>query len=252
MTIKIRPAEPSDGTKIAKVHYEALATYHPFYAAFFETHPREILPAATLASLQDSENRFVVAADDEEVVGFIRYNVIDGAEKTEDEGKEDRGGSMPKDLFNTKDYMKDLWAEFNAGNDEKDKISKEFESQPHICPHPSLLPPLQLTASDIKHLMVLPTHQYRGIGATLLRTVVEESDARQLTTILVSSAEGEKLYHRFWFKEKMTWRIDNGAWSEKIVEKIRDIGVEDTDGLVERYKGVDEVEMYMVRLPARW
>ena len=131
--------------------------------------------------------------------------------------------------------------------------SPETLNLTHIYVHtPFPATTLYLIASVIKHLMVLPTHQHRGIGAALLKTILEESDAAVLPTILISSAEGVKLYRTLGFEEKATWRIDNGAWSEKIAKRLDEGGREDVDGLVERYRGVDEVEMYVVRSPALW
>lgn len=95
--------------------------------------------------------------------------------------------------------------------------------------------------------MVSPSHQKQGIGATLLRLVLQQSDEAKVPTVLVSSAEGMALYRRLGFKELATWRVDNGTWAKRIVERMKEIGVEDEEGLVEMYRGVDEVETYMVR-----
>lgn len=56
------------------------------------------------------------------------------------------------------------------------------------------------------------------------------------------------LYRRAGFKELLAWRIDNEAWAKRIVERMREEEeVEDGEGLVGVYRGVEEVETYMVR-----
>lgn len=104
-----------------------------------------------------------------------------------------------------------------------------------------------LTCPDIKHLMISPNHQNQRIGTALLNAVLRESDKAGFPTVLVSSAEAMALYRRAGFKELLTWRIDNEAWAKRIVERMREEGLEDGEGLVRMYRGVEEVETYMVR-----
>lgn len=57
--------------------------------------------------------------------------------------------------------------------------------------------------------MVDPDHQRKGIGAKLLRTVVDVSDDGKLPNFLVASAEGYELYKRLGFEDLGTWTIDD-------------------------------------------
>lgn len=71
----------------------------------------------------------------------------------------------------------------------------------------------------------------------------------QIPTCLVSSAEGVRLYQKVGFQGLTTWRIDNELWAGKIVERMKEAGEQDKHNLVEAYRGVDEVETYMIRWP---
>ncbi|KAH8901137.1 acyl-CoA N-acyltransferase [Thozetella sp. PMI_491] len=228
-SIDIRPATVDDAASIAHVHYQALNTYHEFYAAFFAVHPRDSVPKSTASALQSLGQNFVVAVDTSsgEIVGFIRYHFVD-AEKVE----EKTVNTVPS-LFAPKDHLKDLWAKFCDREDDMD-----------VC---------YLNASRgkkhnyVKHLMVDPNHQRKGIGKKLLGYVVAKSDADGIPTFLVASAEAHHLYGKLGFEDLGTFRIDNGFWAKEIVQHENELGITGNEGLDERFKDVEEVERYMVR-----
>lgn len=130
MPVTVRQGVLTDAPAISKVHYDALARYHPFYAAFFINHPRDILPQSTAEALQDPKTRFLMAVGDEdEVVGFVRYEVL---REAEDEASNKSTASAS--LFSRKEYLEDLWEEFGTADAEKEvHYSKTFEGRNHYC-----------------------------------------------------------------------------------------------------------------------
>ena len=137
-----------DANDIARVHYAALDRFNDFYAAFFQIHPRDSLPQVEVAALANPENHFLVAvdADADEIVGFIRWNIV--AAKTSDmaeaEDPASRGGqgetaapppTFPAGLFDPKPHLKDLWDEFcNPRGDEMDECyEKAAKGERHLC-----------------------------------------------------------------------------------------------------------------------
>lgn len=136
-SINIRAATAADGAAISHIHYEALKTYHDFYAAFLALHPRELLPAATGRALENPQFTFLVAEEGGEVVGFARYTVVGG--KGQDEGDkkvEGRGGETASgpSLFAPKEHMKGLWERFNEREAEMDACyEKTTNGQRHYC-----------------------------------------------------------------------------------------------------------------------
>lgn len=99
--------------------------------------------------------------------------------------------------------------------------------------------------------MVVPKYQRKGIGAKLLRTVIDISDSERVPTFLVASAEGYGLYKRLGFEDLGTWTIDNGRWAKEIVQHERDLVLTGNERLSERFAGTQEVEKYMMRWETR-
>ncbi|KAJ6437739.1 GNAT family acetyltransferase [Purpureocillium lavendulum] len=95
-----------------------------------------------------------------------------------------------------------------------------------------------------------PAHQRKGIGGTLLRAVTARADAEAVPTLLVASAEARGLYLRCGFAVLGEWTIDNEYWAGEVERHERALGVADARGLEQRFRGVKEVEAYMIRTPA--
>lgn len=102
---------------------------------------------------------------------------------------------------------------------------------------------------DIKHLMIDPAHQRKGIGGQLLAIVTALADAEGLPAFIMSSEESHGLYLKAGFKDLGTWTIDNGHWAAEIVKLESGLGIQGNEGLAEKYRGTMEVEAYMVRSP---
>ncbi|KAI8212563.1 Extracellular metalloproteinase NpI [Colletotrichum sp. SAR 10_76] len=242
--IQIRLAKPSDADAIGKVHNEALNQFHEFYQAFYEHPIGQIILGNTRNVVQNPKNQFYVAVDDSDtVVGFIRYHVVDATEPsdatTTGEAYETPAVTTPaSNLFAIKDHMKELWERF--GHPREDEMDACYEKAVDGRKH-----------NYIKHIMVDPKYQRKGIGAKLLRTVIDISDAERVPTFLVASAEGYGLYKRLGFKDLQTWTIDNGRWAKVIVQHERDLGLTGNETLAERFAGTKEVEKYMMRWETR-
>lgn len=95
--------------------------------------------------------------------------------------------------------------------------------------------------------MVDPVHQRKGVGAKLLSTVLERSDAESRSTFLVASAEAHALYSRLGFVELGVYTIDNEAWSKEVLGIERRLGMDVDKRFEDECKGLHEVERYMVR-----
>lgn len=132
MAITLRPGTPADAPAIFKVHYEALSKYHAFYAAFFVNHPREILKQSTVVMLEDPSTRVLVAVNEEdEVVGFVRWEVHGDAEN---ETPESAAKGAMRMLVREKECLKELFEEFGRLEDEKEKHYDEtFQGRNHFC-----------------------------------------------------------------------------------------------------------------------
>jgi hypothetical protein len=125
-SITIRPATLADSDAIANIHFSALEKYHDFYAAFFQRHPRELIPIATRNGLQNPEQHFSVAEEAGQTVGFVRYkevknNTDSGSNKPNSNASEQ---PTPPAVWTIKKHMEELWQWFNARSEEID-ASKE-------------------------------------------------------------------------------------------------------------------------------
>lgn len=129
MAITLHPGTPADAPAIFKVHYEALSKYHAFYAAFFVNHPRDILKQSTAVMLDDPSTRVLVAVkDDEEVVGFVRWEVHGDVEK------ETPKSAAMRMLVREKECLGELFEEFGRLEDEKERhYSETFQGRSHFC-----------------------------------------------------------------------------------------------------------------------
>ncbi|KAK1453239.1 hypothetical protein CMEL01_04898 [Colletotrichum melonis] len=240
-SMHVRPATTIDADAIAAVHYAALEQFHDFYGAFFERHPREILPLSTRLALKNPKNHFlvVVASDTDAVVGFIRYHVVDAMEPpaatTVEKPTEsaDTGPTVPS-IFAIKPHMKDLWERF--GHPREEEMDECYEKAVDGRKH-----------NYVKNIMVDPHHQRKGIGAKLLQSVIDISDAEKIPTFLVASAEGYGLYKKLGFEDLGTWTIDNDYWSKEIARHEDELGIMGNEGLAQTYRGKHEVEKYMMR-----
>lgn len=140
-SIKIRPARADDAVSIAQIHYQALGTFHEFYAAFFANHPRHILPKSTALALNNPSQIFLVAVDisSDEAVGFIRYYSVNETSGEEQNVKqvekiEDDPSIPTPSLFAPKEHLKGLWARFNERDDDVEACyTNAAKKQKHIC-----------------------------------------------------------------------------------------------------------------------
>ena len=143
ISISVRRATVADAPAIAKIHYDALDEFHPFYAAFFKTHPKDILSSTIPAAFAKPEQSFQVAVDDTSgaIVGFIRTSDVaakepeparvDEASKDSDKEKQAGAGSSP---FGPKEYVKPVWERFSKKDDELDDLRDEVtKGQRFIC-----------------------------------------------------------------------------------------------------------------------
>ncbi|EEA22467.1 hypothetical protein EYB25_005260 [Talaromyces marneffei] len=242
--INIRRATVEDAASISQIQYQALEKFHGFYSGFLATHPRYILPITTKTAINNPENIFLVAADPatDEVVGFVRYAVVPEKKPEEAKKEEEKDAKSQLDrtqpefanLFAPKEHVKELWEEFSKRDDEMDACYEGVaKGQRHYY---------------IKHLMINPAHQRRGIGAKLLSAVLAKSDAEKLPTFLTSSAEAHPLYMKLGFVDfGPDFRIDNEGWARRIMELDEELGVDENRRLRDKCLGLFEVENCMVR-----
>ena len=137
--ISTRRATIAEAAEIFNVHYAALAKYHECYAAFFETHPRDLLPSMTEKALRNPELIFLVAVDDTtgKVVGFVRYKFENDPEDKAEEKKRSAESveAAPVSPFTPKEHLKELWAKLNGPCKEAMDAchEKAAEGKKHYC-----------------------------------------------------------------------------------------------------------------------
>jgi hypothetical protein len=136
--IHIRTATTSDAAAISRIHYEAQDRYNAFYEAVWTDHPRDFLLPLTTLAMEYSKSVFLVAtcATTSEVLGFIRYNIIDpSAAVPESETKSDRQLSLEARRPKTKPHLVELWKRFeDIREEEKDACyAKIHQGRRHTC-----------------------------------------------------------------------------------------------------------------------
>ena len=136
--IHIRAATKSDAAAISRIHYEAQNQYNGFYAAVFTEHPRDFLLPLTILALEYSESVFLVAAcaTTSEVLGFIRYNIIDpSAALLESKIKPERQLSLEARRPKPKPHLVELWKRFEDPREEEKDVcyAKIAHGRRHIC-----------------------------------------------------------------------------------------------------------------------
>lgn len=134
----IRAATESDAAAISRIHYEAQDQYNEFYAAMFTEHPRDFLVPLTVLALEYTESVFLVAtcATTSDVLGFIRYNIIDPSavllgSETQPECQLSLEARRPK----PKPHLAEIWKRFeNPREEEKDTCYANIhQGCRHIC-----------------------------------------------------------------------------------------------------------------------
>jgi hypothetical protein len=132
-SITIRPATLADSDAIANIHSSALEKYNDFYAAFFQRHPRELIPIATRNALQNPKQHFLVAEEAGQTVGFVRYTEVKNKNNTDSDNSNKPNSNAseqpapapgPPAVWTIKKHMEELWQWFNARSEEID-ASKE-------------------------------------------------------------------------------------------------------------------------------
>jgi hypothetical protein len=122
--IYIRTATKSDAAAISRIHYEAQDRYNGFYEAVWTSHPRDFLLPLTTLAMEFTKSVFLVAtcATTSEVLGFIRYNIVDpSAALPEPEVKSERQLSLEGRRPKTKPHLVELWKRFeDLREEEKD------------------------------------------------------------------------------------------------------------------------------------
>lgn len=132
-SITIRPATLAESDAIANIHFEALSYYHEFYAAFFELHPRDLIPIATRRALQNPELHFSVAEEAGTVVGFVRYKETVSEKKPEPNSNASNDNKPLPPIWTIKEHMKDLWQWFDNRSEEIDASKeKALDGKPHF------------------------------------------------------------------------------------------------------------------------
>ncbi|KAF5002094.1 hypothetical protein FGRMN_577 [Fusarium graminum] len=240
-SIAIRPATLADSDAIANIHSLALERYNEFYAAFFQRHPRELIPIATRNALQNLGPQFFAVAEEAgETVGFVRYkevrNTDSGNKPNSNASEATASAPAPPPVWTIKDHMKEMWQWFDTRSEAIDASKdKAIDGRDHF---------------EVMHIMVHPQHQRKGIGSLLLRTVTDKADAVNAPMVIVSSIEGHGLYKKHGFESLGTWEIDNEAWAHKIAQYEKSVGY--TDGVIDlegKCRGMRESEDSMIRQP---
>ena len=143
MPITFRPATTDDLSAINRIHYDALEQWHDFYGAFFALHPRELLPRLNARAMRIPSQIFLVAVEQDEVVGFVRYQMVDATGAPEGEGPAQGGDEVVEPiaaLAKPKEHLKELWERFSERDAAMDECyGKAAGGRRHACERLRLL-----------------------------------------------------------------------------------------------------------------
>lgn len=137
--ISIRLATIADAKEISDIHYAALDRYHECYAAFFKTHPRDLLPLMTNKALRNPKMTFLAAVDNTtgKIVGFVRYNIENDSEDKVEEPKtgENPIEPAPTAPFARKEHLEELWKQLSGPREDAMDACREkaAEGKKHYC-----------------------------------------------------------------------------------------------------------------------
>lgn len=130
-TVTIRPATLDDLLAINRVHYAALDKFHDFYGAFLVPHPRDLLPRLNARGMSNPSQVFHVAVDGDEVVGFVRYQMVDAQGEAENDVK---NVEPMAPQVKPKEHVKDLWEKFSERDGEMNGCyQKTSGGRRHAC-----------------------------------------------------------------------------------------------------------------------
>ncbi|KAK2608838.1 hypothetical protein QQS21_002551 [Conoideocrella luteorostrata] len=253
----VRSAISTDAEAIASVHYNALQLYHDFYAAFFVNHPRILISTLTKQALQDARNIFLVAVDraNQNVLGFIRYNIVDPNANTLKLDDSRNPAVIEQDnaaLLAPKPHLEEIWQRIQDTEAHMDKCyESSSRGQKHACKYSDKTPALHqwvlTVVKDVKHLMVDSSFQRRGIGRLLLQAALSATTQHSIPTYIVSSRDSHGLYRQLGFQDLASRRIDNEAWVDELIKLERSLGIPGDYNLLQTYRGVVEDESLMMR-----
>ena len=119
--IQIRSATSSDASAISQVHFKAQGPWNDFYAAMFTEHPRDFLMPLTTLALTHTDSAFLVATctTSRDVLGFIRYNIIDPSSTPDVKKKSDRQILLEAHLPKPKAHLREIWNRFEDRREEQ-------------------------------------------------------------------------------------------------------------------------------------
>ncbi|KAK7213110.1 hypothetical protein V2G26_020288 [Clonostachys chloroleuca] len=237
--ISIRPATVADTDAICTVMMDAQEPLHEFYELFFKDHPRKLAPIAMRQALAKPDKFTFLVAEEEktdgsagrEVVGYVRYTVVGAADAT---GESTSAPAPPvSTVWDRPGHMEALWEQFNADQNAAEAVVEEvIAGRRHLW---------------VQQVMILPDRQRQGIGRKLLQKALDEADAQSLPSILTSSEKGYGLYVRLGFVSRAEFTLGNGAWTAKILEHLKSLGMSRDETLAEKYRGTVEKGWAMIR-----
>ncbi|KKY20835.1 putative gnat family [Phaeomoniella chlamydospora] len=149
-----------------------------------------------------------------------------------------------RSLPTNKDYLKDILKDFQQPNKEMRRCYVEhMEGRRHIY---------------LKNLFVLPSHQHRGLGITLLQWGLDHAGSEQIPNFLSATDRGHGMYKRAGMVSVGKWEIDLEEWARKIEVKESQLGMwqkqeeimkSQGDHLEGTLKGEVDIEFCVLRQP---
>ncbi|CAH0038058.1 unnamed protein product [Clonostachys rhizophaga] len=237
--ISIRPATVADTDAICAVMMEAQEPLHEFYELFFKDHPRNLAPIAMRQALAKPDKFTFFVAEEEktdgsasrDIVGYVRYTIVGAADAA---GESTSAPAPPvSTVWDRPGHMEQLWEQFNADQNAAEAVVEEvIAGRRHLW---------------VQQVMILPDRQRQGIGKKLLQKALDEADAQGVPSILTSSEKGYGLYVRLGFASLAEFLLDNGAWTVKVLEHLKSLGMSRDETLAEKYRGTVEKGWAMIR-----